>query len=102
MKRLILTLAIALGLAFGSFAITSSDVLACGGKDKGATTEDTTGTSDGTQSQRIVCADMNFPCNPELREATKLQTISENMENLIPAGGTRCVHTFRMNITQEL
>jgi hypothetical protein len=50
MKRLILTLAIALGLAFGSFAITSSDVLACGGKDKGATTEDTTGTSDGTQS----------------------------------------------------
>jgi hypothetical protein len=25
-------------------------VLACGGKDKGATTEDTTGTSDGTQS----------------------------------------------------
>jgi len=49
MKRLILTLAIALGLAFGSFAITSSDVLACG-KDKGATTEDTTGTSDGTQS----------------------------------------------------
>jgi len=50
MKRLVLTLAIALGLAFGSFAITSSDVLACGGKDKGATTEDTTGTSQGTES----------------------------------------------------
>ena len=50
MKRLLLTLAIALGLAFGSFALTSSDVLACGGKDKGATTEDTTGSSEGTQS----------------------------------------------------
>ncbi len=50
MKRLLLTLAIALGLAFGSFALTSSDVLACGDKDKGATTEDTTGTSEGTES----------------------------------------------------
>jgi len=50
MKRLVLTLAIALGLALGSFAITSSDVQACNGKDKGATTEDTTGTSDGTES----------------------------------------------------
>lgn len=50
MKRLVLTLAIALGLALGSFAITSSDVQACNGKDKGATTEDTTGTSDDTES----------------------------------------------------
>ena len=48
MTRLVLTLAIALGLAFGSLAITSSDVLACGGKDKGATTEDTTGSSEGS------------------------------------------------------
>lgn len=55
MKRLLLTLAIALGLAFGSFALTSSDVLACGGKDKGATTKDTTGTSEGTQSQHTQC-----------------------------------------------
>jgi len=50
MKRLLLTLAIALGLAFGSFALTSSDVQACNGKDKGATTEDTTGTSEGAES----------------------------------------------------
>ena len=50
MKRLALTLAITFGLALGSFAITSSDVQACNGKDKGATTEGTTGTSDGTQS----------------------------------------------------
>lgn len=50
MKRLLLTLAIALGIAFGSFAITSSDVQACNGKDKGATIEDTTGTSDSTES----------------------------------------------------
>jgi len=50
MKRFVLTLAIALGLALGSFAITSSDVLACNGKDKGTTTEDTTGTSDSTES----------------------------------------------------
>jgi len=50
MKRLLLTLAIALGLAFGGFALTSSDVQACGGKDKGATTEDTSGTSQGTES----------------------------------------------------
>lgn len=49
MKRIVLTLAIALGLAFGSFAIFSSDSLACGaGKDKGATTEDTTQTDSGT------------------------------------------------------
>ncbi|MEM7009704.1 MAG: hypothetical protein AAF462_11280 [Thermodesulfobacteriota bacterium] len=48
--RLVLTLALALGLAFGSMAITSSDVFACGGKDKGATTEDTTRDSEGTQS----------------------------------------------------
>ncbi len=48
--RLFLTLALALGLALGTFAITSSDVLACGGKDKGATTEDTTGSSDSTES----------------------------------------------------
>ena len=51
MTRLLLTFAIALGLAFGAMAITSSDVLACSGKDKGATTEDTTDSStDGTQS----------------------------------------------------
>lgn len=50
MTRLVLTLAIALGLAFGTVALTSSDVLACGGKDKGASTEDTTGTSQGTES----------------------------------------------------
>ena len=51
MTRLVLTLAIALGLAFGSMALTSSDVLACSGKDKGASTEDTTtGSSEGTQS----------------------------------------------------
>lgn len=48
--RLVLTLALAVGLALGSFAIMSSDALACGGKDKGATTEDTTGTSDSTES----------------------------------------------------
>lgn len=48
--RLVLTLALALGLAIGSYAVMSSDVLACGGKDKGATTEDTTGTSETTES----------------------------------------------------
>lgn len=48
--RLVLTLALAVGIALGSFAVMSSDVLACGGKDKGATTEDTTGTSDSTES----------------------------------------------------
>ena len=52
MTRLLLTLAIAFGLAFGAVALTSSDVLACSGKDKGASTEDTTGgsTTDGSQS----------------------------------------------------
>ena len=52
MTRLFLTLAIAVGLALGSMAIMSSDVLACGGKDKGASTEgpspDTS--TEGTQS----------------------------------------------------
>ncbi len=48
--KLVLTLALAVGLALGSYAIMSSDALACGGKDKGATTEDTTGTSDSTES----------------------------------------------------
>ena len=64
--RLVLTLALAVGLALGSFAIMSSDVLACGGKDKGATTEDTTGTSEGTQSQQIVSTDINYLRNPEV------------------------------------
>lgn len=51
MTRLVLTLAIALGLAFGSVALTSSDVLACSGKDKGSSTDTTTGSSEeGTQS----------------------------------------------------
>ena len=48
--RFVLTLALAVGLALGSFAVLSSDALACGGKDKGATTEDTTGTSETTES----------------------------------------------------
>ena len=72
MKRLILTLAIAVGLAFGSFALTSSDVLACSGKDKGATTEDTTGSSEGTQSQETMSPFINFSCNMELGEAVKV------------------------------
>ena len=61
--RLVLTLALALGLAIGSFAVMSSDVLACGGKDKGATTEDTTRDSEGTQSQHTSCADINVLSN---------------------------------------
>ncbi len=48
--RLVLTLALTLGLALGSFTVLSSDAIACGGKDKGATTEDTTRDSEGTQS----------------------------------------------------
>lgn len=52
MKRLVLTLAIALGLAFGSFAIFSYDSFACGtGKDKGATTEDTTQTDSSSATE---------------------------------------------------
>ncbi len=52
MKRTLLTLAIALGLAFGSFAIFSSDSFACGaGKDKGATTEDTTQTDSSSSTE---------------------------------------------------
>ena len=51
MKRIVLTLAIALGLAFGSFAIFSSDSFACGSKDKGATTEDTTQTDSGDATE---------------------------------------------------
>jgi hypothetical protein len=52
MKRLVLTVTIAVGLAFGSFAIFSSDSFACGaGKDKGATTEDTTQTSSGDSTE---------------------------------------------------
>ena len=52
MKRLVLTLAIALGLAFGSFAVFSSDSFACGaGKDKGATTEDTSGAGSGDSTE---------------------------------------------------
>jgi|GEM_PF-1260203 len=51
MKRLVLTLAIAMGLAFGSAAIFSSYSYACGaGKDKGATTKDTTQTDSGSST----------------------------------------------------
>lgn len=51
MKRLVLTFAIALGLAFGSVAVFSADSFACGSKDKGATTEDTTQTDSSNSTE---------------------------------------------------
>lgn len=51
MKRILFTLAITLGLALGGAVLTTSNVLACGGKDKGATTEQPSDPGDsGTQS----------------------------------------------------
>lgn len=51
MKKTILSLALALGVALGGVVLTTSNVLACGGKDKDATTEQPTGSGDsGTQS----------------------------------------------------
>mgnify|MGYP000022305355 FL=1 len=51
MKKLLFTLAITLGLAVGGMVLATSNVLACGGKDKDATTEHpTTGGDSSTQS----------------------------------------------------
>lgn len=51
MKKLLFTLAITLGLAVGGVVLATSNVLACGGKDKGSTTEHPTDQGDGsTQS----------------------------------------------------
>ncbi len=51
MKKMIFSLALALGIALGGVVLTTSNVLACGGKDKDATTQEPTGSGDsGTQS----------------------------------------------------
>jgi len=50
MKKLLFTLAITLGLAVGGMVLATSNVLACGGKDKDATTEHPTTGDGSTQS----------------------------------------------------
>lgn len=51
MKRILFTIAVVMGLVFGGNILTTSDVQACGGKDKGATTEQPSDSGDsGTQS----------------------------------------------------
>lgn len=48
MTRLLMTLALVAAIAFGSAAAFTAPSYACGDKDKGATTEDTTGGDTGS------------------------------------------------------
>jgi hypothetical protein len=51
MKKILFTLAITLGVALGGAVLLTSNVLACGGKDKDTTSEQPTGSgTDSTQS----------------------------------------------------
>ncbi len=52
MKKVLFALAITLGIALGGIVLTTSNVLACGGKDKDTTSDQPTdsGSGDSTQS----------------------------------------------------